>query len=168
MKKLITGLIIAMLANASNAQSIGPATLNTAGGQGSISGNTFEYNFGEMVNTQTMSNANFIITHGTLQPFYFSPESIDDQSVLTDLITILPTISTNSFLVNIEAIESGKVSCFVYNAVGKVIKQEFFNKNSNSTTYQLDLDGVAAAEYYVLITIKNTTTKYTTFKIQKI
>jgi hypothetical protein len=168
MKKLITGLILATLANVSNAQSIGPATLNATGGQGTISGTTIEYNFGEMVSTETMSNTNFVITHGTLQPFYFSPESIDEQSLLTDVITITPTISTNSFLINIKSIESGNVSCFVYDAVGKVIKQVFFDKNSNPTTYQLNLDEVAAAEYYILITLKNKTTKFSTFKIQKI
>lgn len=150
------------------AQSIGPATLNAAGGQSNIGGNTYEYSFGELTNTQTMTANNFVITHGVLQPFYFTAEGIDETAILTDLISLFPTVGSGSFQVKIDVPENGKIDCTIYDMTGKVIQKQTSSKNSATHTMSFDIENLPAANYFVLVALKNKTTQYSTFKIQKI
>jgi hypothetical protein len=150
------------------AQSVGPATINAASGQAVLNGNTYEYSFGELSNTQTMTSNNLVVTHGVLQPFYFATDAINEFSELSNLFSIVPTIGQGQFNLSVSIENSGEIIYYVYSTTGQLIQKKNLEKNTGNGIFVIDLHSAAAAEYFVLVTFKaNQQTKYNSFKIQK-
>jgi Secretion system C-terminal sorting domain len=101
MKKIVVILLFLAGKVCCMAQSIGPATMNTAGGNGQVGATTIEYSIGEMAVVSTQSNSNITITHGILQPQSNIAEGITDETFASNNLSIYPNPSTAEIFIKV-------------------------------------------------------------------
>lgn len=91
MKKLLfagaAGLVMCCSPYA-RGQSIGPSTLNSAGGSTNIGTDTYEWSIGELALVSTFTSSSIVVTQGVLQPV--APTAIDDVSTVAAQLQVYP------------------------------------------------------------------------------
>jgi hypothetical protein len=129
------------------AQSIAPATFNSAGGTGTIGGNTYDFSIGEMSVVSTNSYGNGVITHGVLQPEVII-ESLDDTELVRSMFNVFP--NPTDAVLNVEAIGNAQLEgVSLYDAAGKLVFQTSVASGVKST--KLNMMQYAAGTYYLSI-----------------
>ena len=168
-KKISTFLLLLLCTVAVRAQSIGPATLNSSGGQNTIGGNTYEYSIGEMTLVNTASATGIIVTQGTLQPMNNS-SSIKTASIHDNDLKVFPVPATS--IVNIQASfkNAGKLNYTLYDATGKKIFSNMSLLNTGNESLQFNIEPYASGNYLLEISFENENGKpyMKNYKIQKI
>lgn len=81
-----------------------------------------------------------------------TPTGIVTEKTLDNKVSIYPNPSTGKFTVELSNLSSTNVSIKVYNYAGSVVTEY---KDSQSTSYQIDLSELAAGIYFVNVTIDN-------------
>ena len=169
MKKMILliGIAIAGAVHA-GAQSVGPSTLNAAGGGGTIAGNTFDWSVGELTMVSTFSTPGIEVTQGVLQP----PEStvgIPKTTSVAKQIRVFPNPA--STVVNIEytSATDAALTYRLMDMTGKVISTQKVNVTSGITTAHVSMQEVACASYMLEVTVDSgVKSESTSYQIQKI
>jgi Secretion system C-terminal sorting domain len=167
MKNIILLIPALCIAGFTHAQSIGPSTLNSAGGKATIGTNTFEYSIGEMAVVSTNTAGTITITHGVLQPNANKADNITDIEYAKFNLNIYPNPASNE--VNIAIVNNAVflVSIQLYDITGKMIQ------NIAKPVLQNGVCKIAIAEYAVgnyllkVTTNLNSTTHQSAFTISK-
>ncbi len=170
MKKTILLIPLAMAATFGlHAQSIGPSTLNAAGGSAIIGSNEFDWSVGEMTMVSTFTASNVIITQGLLQPTE-DKTSVPNTTPLLSHFQVFPNPASS--LVNLQYTSAGPgtLAYRLLDLTGKVVLSHEMAVRQGANNEQIDLTNYACASYFLEVTIHSGSVKpeVTTYKIQKI
>jgi len=164
----ITACLILGAVITSHGQSIGPSTINTAGGSKVISGNTYEFSIGEMALVNTASAPNIIVTHGVLQP-NVAPTKVKDVNALSDKLKIYPNPSDNILNIQPDFETGGQLTYQLYDALGRIMLTGEFNLVSGKEKQTISLNQLAASSYVLHLNLNKKGVVYTaSFNVQKI
>jgi hypothetical protein len=140
-----------------NAQHIINASSNT-GKTGSVQ---HHYSIGEMVLVETAKHSNGVLTQGFIQPSVFIKANSNQNNGLNpdNWVRVYPNPSSR--FVNIEFFEEQVATIELYDATGKIVRQQ----NEQAIKQSLDLEGLANATYFLKIKLNNQQTfHYTLLK----
>ena len=171
MKKtaLLFGLCLSAFSN-THAQSIGPATLNAAGGTAVIGANELDWSVGEMTMVSTFTATGIVVTQGLLQPDDYLNEGVVAHSLLANQILVFPNPATS--VVNIQYTSSitGLLEYRLLDVAGQVISTQSVPVVPGVTAAQLNVSALACASYMLQVTVnaENSTPQTMTYKIQKL
>lgn len=150
------------------AQSIGPSTLNAAGGSATIGSATHEFSIGEMVAVHTATGANIIVTQGILQPISRT-SGLTDQQFFNQFLNIYPNPSEDLVYFQPSFTSKGILSYQLFDITGKPMMDGRFVLSSGREKQQISLDRFAAGSYMLNLSFEQGGTLYkTTYKLQKI
>ena len=174
MKRKVQYFIVAAIAGllwstGSNAQSITPSVINSAGGSATIGGNIYEYSVGEMVLINTMITANMTLTNGFLQPFKIGVSAVNENFTLENL-RVFPNPASHIINVEFPAIAKGALQITMYDLLGKQVYATNENVESGLSRSTIDISSLAAATYmlHISYTNANNTPATATYKIEKL
>ena len=167
MKKLIIPILpMSLIAMAANGQSVGPATINGAGGSTTISGNTYEYSIGEMTAIHTASAASIVVTHGVLQPMN-STTGIKDLT-LNGFASIYPNPTQKSIYLKPSFTGKTDLEYRLTDVLGKVLQTKKILLLAGNEVQDIDLSAYASGSYFLDVQAQNNGKQYGgAFKIQK-
>lgn len=148
-------------------QSIGPSVINSSGGSAVIAGNTYEFSVGELIST-TSSGPGIVIIQGVLQPSV-EPTGIDDKQFFADNLKLFPNPAEDVVFLQPAFAKGGKLSCNLYDALGRIISQSEFILSSGKEKQTISLKMLASGTYMLDVTYKQTGKDYhTAYKVQKV
>ena len=170
MKKTVLLILLGTAAVGSiHAQSIGPSTLNAAGGTAVIGTNEFDWSVGEMTLVNTFTNSGIIVTQGVLQPAGYSNEGVANNSLLSKQLQVFPNPA--STVVNIEYTSpvQGTLTYKLTDIAGKAITGKTINVQQGKTAEQVNVSELANATYMLEITANpgGTGSESISYKIEK-
>jgi hypothetical protein len=167
-KKISTFLLLLLCTVAVRAQSIGPATLNSTGGQNTIGGNTYEYSIGEMSMVSTASGTGIIVTQGTLQPNN-NTSSIKTISIKDDELKVFPIPASTMVNIQTSFANAGKLNYTLYDASGKKIFTNSNLLNTGNESLKMNIEPYASGNYLLEISFEKQdgSIYFKNFKIQK-
>ena len=151
MKKILLLLPVCALACfAATAQSIGPSTLNAAGGSAVIGGSTFEYAVGDVVAGTTLSSATLVVTQGVLQPARTS-QGVHTVATITGL-DVYPSPVTDLLYLQPHMTKGGMLQYVLYDAAGKlVLKSGQVALQQGNERQEADVRTLAAGHYLLQV-----------------
>lgn len=147
-------------------QTVGPSTLNAAGGSGTIGSNVYEFSIAEMTLVNTLSNANIIVTQGVLQPNQNGIGIKDFESVVGS-INVYPNPTQNVIHIDVKPMVDLELDYVLVDISGKTLFAASLPKNSSTETQTIDLQYLPAGTYTLMVSAKNTDLR-TSFKIEKV
>lgn len=156
------------------AQSITPAILNTTGGTYIFTYYSVEWNFGESmaINTMTDANSNIFVTNGLLQPNTHNPATINNSGTWDrDEIRILPNPTQNVIEIDFFSKQKGKVIMNLFDESGRYVSTRQFDYFGNGSIQKWDLTQFPSGMYLLNIQLQPTGTsvaKKGSFKVIKI
>jgi hypothetical protein len=169
MKKII--LILMAFAGSINirAQSVGPKTLNAAGGTGTAGSVEIDWSVGEMTLVSTFSGGSVVVTQGVLQPTDAWPVDVGNTALLKQL-EVFPNPASSVVNIRYAAQAAGTLTYRLMDVTGKELAEKNVDVKQGIITEQLNISTLACATYMLEVSIrqadgKNETTSY---KIQKI
>jgi hypothetical protein len=166
-KKILIFCCVCLCTSPAWSQSIGPSTINTAGGSAIISGNTHEFSIGELL-VKTATGTNIIVTQGVLQPVH-QTTGIEDRDFFADHLNIFPNPAEEVVFLQPSFSSGGKLSCHLYDALGRSIEQAEFTLLTGKEKQTIRLKHLAAGTYMLNIGFLQKGKTYTTaYKIQKL
>ena len=150
MKKTIPAAIVLLAAFYSppqaHAQSIGPSTLNAAGGSATISGNTHEYSIGEEILLPTFTSGSLVVTSGVLQPVPFVTEGVENVAVLHGL-EIFPNPVATDLTVAPAFGTRGSLEMVLFDAAGRLVRRTEAPLSTGSERQTIAMEALAASTY---------------------
>ena len=149
------------------AQTIGPATLNSAGGSKIIGTNEFDWSVGEMTMISTFTTPNVIVTQGILQPSD-AMTGVPQTSLLTDNMQVFPNPATSVITIKYSSQATGTLDYRLIDMTGKTMINNTIYVKEGINDQQVDLTGLACASYILEITAHSLHTETKSYKIQKI
>ncbi len=150
------------------AQSVGPATINSAGRTAIIGGNEFEWSVGEMAMISTLSTPGIIITQGVLQP---AGGGLKTSGPLSGkLLQVFPNPATSVVNILYTSATGNTLSYRLMDMTGRTITTSQMPITQASTSGQLYIADLACATYMLEVTVSNNngTSESTSYKIQKL
>lgn len=169
MKKqsIILLILIVFGIKLSNAQSIGPSTLNSTGGHNTIGGNTYEYSIGEMSLVNTASSSSIIVTQGILQPSS-NTSKIQFASITDSEMKVFPVPTASILNIHPAFSNGGVLHLNLLDAAGKNVVNKKISLSSGKEMQQLDIQAYASGNYLLNISYETPSgTFQKVFKIQK-
>lgn len=167
MKKQVLVLFWTIVAAvAAHAQSIGPSTLNAAGGGGNISGNSFDYSIGEMTVVSTYTSPSLVVTQGVLQP-PDGPSAV----VIEDLpgLNVYPNPASTVVNISYQATVSSKLTYTLLDMSGKTITRNTQDVDPGNFATQVSVSQLPAATYMLQVILQDgNNTRTSSYKIQKL
>ncbi len=154
MKKQALLFLIGITAAASaHAQSLGPSTLNSAGGSRVIGAYEFDWSVGEMtmIATDTSAANNIIVTQGILQPFTYTNEGVAN-ATLTRQLNVYPNPASSVVNIDYTSPVEGTLTYRLMDIAGKEIKSSTINVQQGKTATQVNVGNLANATYMLEIT----------------
>ena len=149
-------------------QSIGPSTLNAAGGTAVIGTNEFDWSVGEMTMVSTFSSSSIIVTQGVLQPAE-STVGVPNITSLTKQLKVFPNPASSVVNIEYTSAANGTLAYRLLDMNGKVVSKQKVNTTNGTTTTQINLQEVACASYMLEVTVNpDTKAESISYKIQKI
>lgn len=169
--KALQIVLVTMLASCfsyiCSAQSIGPATLNAAGGSAAVAGNTYEWSVGEMVLVNTAIASGLVVTQGTLQPMAQST-GINDRKLALAGLSIYPNPANNQLNIKFDMARDLDVFLKLTDISGREQYLEKIKNHNGSTLITIDFKPYAAGIYMLQVETTDKTKTYTnTFKVVK-
>ncbi|OJW83657.1 MAG: hypothetical protein BGO69_05005 [Bacteroidetes bacterium 46-16] len=134
------------------AQSIGPSTLDAAGGSTSLSGNTYEWSVGDMAVISTYTSASLVVTQGTLQPFNI-PTGVN-VITLDKQLKVYPNPAVNTVLLEYNLDHAGKLDYVLQDITGKTILQRSLTVKIGESKEAINMAALASATYMLNVTYK--------------
>jgi hypothetical protein len=150
MKNIILLIPALCIAGFTHAQSIGPSTLNSAGGSANISGNTYEYSIGEMAVVSTNTAGSITITHGVLQPMPNKADGISDIEFAKLNLNIYPNPASNEINIAITNSDISITGLQLFDVTGKMIINDANPKLKNGI-YNLPIATYANGNYVLRV-----------------
>jgi hypothetical protein len=147
MKKSIlsTSILLAVCAIGSNAQT-SSYTLNSSGGSANLSGNTYEWNIGEMVLVNTASGSGIVVTQGLLQPnkseVGINTPKLDDHS-----LTVYPNPTESNVFIKPSLAPNTEIGFNLYDITGRLFEQKKVVLKQGNEIQTLDFRPYAAGVY---------------------
>lgn len=169
MKKIFLSTLIFISAAISlNAQSIGPSTINAAGGSANIGNTTHEFSIGEMAVVSTASTSNIVITHGVLQPL-MKTTSIKDTDFFKQFLSLYPNPTQNVIYFQPSFKQGGLLSYQLFDIVGRLLIDGSFDLKYGNEKQQLVLGHLVSGSYMLSVRFEQGGNTFNTaYKIQKL
>ncbi len=154
MKKSLLFIASIVLTIGAQAQSVGPATINAAGGSGTAGGNNFDYSIAEMTVVSTATTTDKVFTQGVLQPHQLIADAVSDATLLSQNFSIFPN-PANTFL-NIKStnIDNTLGDITLLDATGKTV-YKINNPVLNNGVFVIDMQAYPMGNYILNIADKN-------------
>lgn len=163
---LVTTLV-SCLSYICSAQSIGPATLNAAGGSAVVAGNTYEWSVGEMVLVNTVTTSGLVVTQGTLQPMVQGTGINDNKPALAGL-SIYPNPASDQLNIKFNIARDLDVVLKLTDISGREQYLKKIKNHNGSALITMDFKPYAAGIYMLQVETTDKTKTYTnTFKVVK-
>ncbi len=160
-------LLIACSAYHVRAQSVGPSTLNGAGGSGTIAGNTYDWSVAEMTLVNTASASGIVVTQGVLQP-YDGPNAVHDNNLLTGLL-VYPNPASKEVYLQPAYSAGDELSFSLYDITGRLISKNEVKLATGKEVQKVDMERLAAGDYMLHVVLNhNNEEKSNAYKIQKV
>jgi hypothetical protein len=151
-------------------QSVGPATLNAAGGTAPIGSNEFDWSVGEMTMVSTFSITGVItVTQGVLQPAEVT-EGVVNTSKLQDQLQVFPNPASSEVNLKYSSSVQGTLAYKLMDVAGKTIKTQTIAISPGTISEQVNVSELACATYMleVIINPENAVSEKASYKIQKL
>lgn len=158
-------------ATAVHAQSVGPSTINSAGGSNVIAGKAYEFSIGEMALVNTVSGSNIIVTNGVLQPNPVPPppSGVKDINYLSRNLKVYPNPSDNILNIQPDLESGGQLSYQLYDALGRIMLSGEFKLTTGREKQTVHLEQLAAGSYVLSLNMDKKSVHYNaSFNVQKI
>lgn len=157
----------AAAAGSARAQSIGPSTLNAAGGSGSIAGNSFEWSVGEMTMITTFSSASLVVTQGLLQPLTGST-GVPNSPFLTSHLAVFPNPADAVLYLQPKFQGPATLGYALFDMAGRIVLSREVVLKTGNEQQSLVLGHLAAGQYMLSVTLEEKgQTHRAGYKIQK-
>ncbi len=130
--------------NKACAQSIGPSTINSVGGRGTIGGDEFEWSIGEIAYVPSSS---LIVTQGVLQPRSKSASVHINANSCS--IKVFPNPIQEILNIEFGATRSGKLSYRLIDVAGRVVMSSSTEIKTGIYFQQLNIAHLAVASYFL-------------------
>lgn len=167
-KLLLTLSGIALYCIPARAQSIGPSSINAAGGSGTISGNTYEYSIGTLALQQTYSSPSLIVTDGVLQP-NIAPNSVAPPPIAAGQLSVYPNPVLSTLFVQPGFGKSGTLQYVLTDAAGKTVHTQSVALSLGTERQEINMSALAAGQYTLNVTWQQGGKNYATaYKVQKL
>ncbi|OJV56085.1 MAG: hypothetical protein BGO31_18615 [Bacteroidetes bacterium 43-16] len=164
---VLVTIFMAAISHICSAQSIGPATLNAAGGSAALGGNTYEWSVGEMVLVNTVSTAGLVVTQGTLQP-QIQVTGIKENQLALEGLSVYPNPASDHLNINLNVARNLEVTLKLSDVSGRTYYVKTSKNHNGSDLITLDLSPYAGGIYLLQIeTVDRAKTYYNTFKVVK-
>ena len=149
-------------------QSIGPSTLNSTGGSGTIGTTIFDWSIGEMTMVSTFTGSSVIVTQGVLQNNKV-PDGVGHLDI-TNQLQVFPNPASSIVNVRYTAAGPGKLTLRLMDITGKLITTSNTQVDQGVTSEQLSIADLAAATYMLEVSFKGNsgTQGLTSYKIEKL
>lgn len=133
-----------------DAQSIGPSIVASAGGGGTIGGQSFDFAVGEMTLVNTLSASNIVVTQGVLQPH---PPLTGIATVQTagKSIRVYPNPATDHIWITPQFDTRSQLFIAVYDIAGKKLIENGFAHGAGSGEHRLDIRSLASGQYLLIV-----------------
>jgi hypothetical protein len=169
---ILSAMAILCAISYSFAQSIAPATFNTAGGSYNNAGSyfRFEWSFGEMllINSFAPPDSTVLVTQGVLQPCTDGTGKPGSSVFENGDYRLFPNPTAGKFELNFFIRESGQMNLRLVDATGKVLDKRSYAYNGCCSIQLFDLSDYPVGLYYVIAELINEKTRYSGFKVMKI
>lgn len=153
---------------AASAQSIGPSTLNSAGGSATLGGNTYEWSLGEMTVVSTYSGGSLVVTQGLLQPANLS-NGIHEHSIAAGALQVYPNPAEDVLYLQPAFRQGDKLSFALLDMTGKTILREEKLLVTGTELQTIRLTGLAAGNYMLQVVLVTTSgNQVAGYKVQKL
>lgn len=164
---VLVTLLMASLSNVCAAQSLGPATLNAAGGSTAVAGSTHEWSVGEMVLVNTVATTGLVVTQGILQPM-LQVTGIHDNKPALEGMSIYPNPASDQLNIKFNLARNLEVTLKLSDVSGRTQYVKTIKDHNGSALIIMDFKPYAAGVYMLQVTSTDKTKTYTnTFKIVK-
>lgn len=151
-----------------HAQSVGPATLNGAGGSATVGGNTYEWSVGEMTVVSTATASNIVVTQGVLQPSQ-NASAITAEKPSASLLKVYPVPTQDVVYIQPSFNKPGRFSYQLTDAAGKMVQEQRVALQTGQELQSVNLGSLPSGNYMLRVQFADTDTPYSNvFKIQKI
>lgn len=168
MKKLILLLGVSASGIVVQAQSIGPSTLNAAGGSRAIGGNTYEWSVGEMAVVSTFSGPSLVVTQGLLQPNMVSNSVGNVPGKITALNVYPNPVSDGQLYLSPSFHNGGQLIYRLTDAAGKLVLSHTTTLLSGKELQTISMHAYAAGQYTLSVEWQDARgTAINNYKIQK-
>lgn len=164
---VLVTLLMTSLNYMCTAQSVGPATLNAAGGSTGVSGNTYEWSVGEMVLVNTVATAGLVVTQGILQPM-LQVTGINDNKLALEGMSLYPNPASDQLNIKFNLTRNLEVTLKLSDVSGRTQYVRKIKEHNGSELITMDFKPYAAGVYMLQVTTTDKTRTYTnTFKVVK-
>lgn len=164
---VLVTLIMTCLSNICTAQSLGPATLNAAGGSTAVSGNTHEWSVGEMVLVHTATTSGLVVTQGILQPM-LQVTGIHDNELALEGMSIYPNPASDQLHIKFDLARNLEVTLKLSDISGRTQYVKKIKDHNGSALITMDFRPYASGVYLLQVATTDKTKTYTnTFKVVK-
>jgi len=167
-KLLLTGSCIVLSCMYAGAQSIGPSSVNAAGGSRTIGANTYEYSIGTLALHQTYSSPTLIVTDGVLQP-NISSSSVGHQGIAASQLSVYPNPVKSTLFLQPGFSKGGNLVYVLTDAAGKTVHTQSSMLPSGKERQEINMSALAAGQYTLSVEWQQDNKKYASaYKIQKL
>jgi hypothetical protein len=148
-------------------QSITPDVINSAGGSGTVGGNTYEWSVGEVM-VSTFTSTSLVVTQGVLQP-NLSSSSIPDAPSLSG-INVFPNPAKSIVNIQFSAKDAGQLIYRLMDVAGRTVIEHTSDVKPGEVMRQLDIEKLACANYMLQVFFRadGKPEATNTWKIQKL
>lgn len=150
------------------AQDIGPSILNSAGGGGTLSGNSYDWSVGEMALISTFTSSNLVVTQGLLQPTS-GTTSINDVLLPASALAVYPNPASDVVYLKPLLKTGDKLNWYLTDITGKVVVNQGVILQTGSDIQTLQFAQLAAGNYLLHVAVVSGDNRYNNnYKIQKV
>jgi hypothetical protein len=168
-KSVLTLLGIACGGFAAFSQSVGPSTLNAAGGSAVVAGNTYEWSVGEMTVVSTFESAGLVVTQGVLQPAATPTTGINEHTISSAMMQVYPNPASNVLNIQPNFGREGKLSYQLQDVTGRTMLDGEEAIASGKSLVQLSLNNLVSGSYLLQVSVKTGKDTYrNVYKVQKL
>lgn len=154
--------------SAAHAQSVGPTTLNGAGGSATVGGNTYEWSVGEMTVVNTSTASNIVVTQGVLQPSQ-NASGISTEKTSATRLKVYPVPTLDIVYMQPSFNKPGKLTYLLTDAAGKTVQQQQVSLQTGQELQSVNMGSLPSGNYMLRVQFANADAPYSSvFKIQKI
>jgi hypothetical protein len=151
-------------------QSIGPGTLNAAGGSRAIGPAVYDWSVGEMAMVGTFTTPAIVITQGVLQPYTLPPSGTENFTPPATHLKVFPNPVTSEVNLEYSSSGNGTLTYRFMDAAGKAVTERTINVAPGIIAQKIDVSGLASATYLLEIFVDPTggIPGKATYKIEKL
>ena len=164
---LLSGLVLCAYLPI-HAQSIGPASIDVAGGSASVGATMHEYAIGQVMASSTYFSSSAIVTPGVLQPA-ITATGISSHPIAAADLQVYPSPVKTVLFMQLAFRGTGVLQYGLYDVAGKLVTSREIVLQNGSERQALEVTAFAAGQYFLNINwIQAGTTYNASYKIQKL